>query len=156
MPETAMQLRIQADHSADPDANGHLPPTGQVRIGHTPEHDGSFPHSHQFGMITLRKGDTQGWLDIKGSEEVILQLDQPRGNPPSMWPVIRAKSLVMHTIDGDVTFDVVRQPGIYADGELQSDHVALLDGGKAPDVEVFLGMDIELKSDAREWEGKTD
>lgn len=153
MPETAFQLRIKADHTAEPDANGHLPPTGQVRIGHSPDHDGSFPHSHQFGMATLHKGHAQGWLDIQGREDVVLQLDQPNG-APAVWPVIRAKGLVMHTIDGDVEFNVVRQPGLYdedEDGAQLSDHEAARE-----DIEVFLGIDVELVSDGREWEGKTD
>lgn len=150
MPETAFQLRIKADHTAEPDAHGHLPPTGQVRIGHSPDHDGSFPHSHQFGMATLHKGAAGGWLDIQGRENVVLQLDQPSG-APAVWPVIRAKTLVMHTIDGDVEFKVIRQPGIYRDGTQESDHEVA-----GPDLEVFLGMDIEMVEDRREWEGKTD
>lgn len=151
MPETAFQLRIKADHTADPDAHGHLPPTGQVRIGHSPNHDGSFPHSHQFGMATLHKGAAQGWLDIEGREDVVLQLDQPSG-APAVWPVIRASRLVMHTIDGDVSFRVVRNPGIFDEDDNDvGDHAP-----NDPYLEVFLGMDIELENDGREWEGKAD
>ena len=152
---TSLEIRVKADDTATPDHIGHLPPTGKVRVGISPDHDGSVPAEHQFGMQTLRKGRHQGWLDIDGFERVVLEVAQPDGKNPALFSVIRAKGLTLHTIDGDVRFTATRQPGLYVDGTQVDDEIPLTEDGSTPDgLEVFLGLDTEMTKDSRSWEGK--
>lgn len=67
------------------------------------------------GMSWVRQGVAQGWIEVQG-ENVVHAPGGPEGDP---WRVthtfFEADRIVLKTVDGDVVYDVVSNPGKDAD-----------------------------------------
>lgn len=63
----------------------------------------------------VAKGRAEGWITLEGEEVV----HRPGGPVENLWGTthtfVHADALVIHTVDGDVRYEVVHQPDKYAD-----------------------------------------
>lgn len=75
--------------------------------------EGDPPKRARVPTSTVSRGLAEGWIEIKGLRPV----HRPGGPPADPWKVTHTFShydtITFHTVDGDVTYKVVRQPDKY-------------------------------------------
>jgi hypothetical protein len=100
------------------------------------ENEGGPPKETAVGVDFVQIGKLEGWITLEGAEMAHF----PGGPPESPWKIThsfeQADAIVIHTVDGDVRYRVVGQPGKHDDDTQESgkrvDHfyTLRLDDGK--------------------------
>lgn len=79
------------------------------------ENDGGAPAATTMGTAFIDRGTDEGWLSTEG-ETVVTRPSGPGSNPWKGTPHVfrHFERIVLHTVDGDVTYRVVHQADKYA------------------------------------------
>ncbi|MGE3795093.1 MAG: hypothetical protein AB7I38_14360 [Dehalococcoidia bacterium] len=115
-----LRVRKLADRSApvarfDPTTGEPLAnPEPYALAGLRIENDGGPPTETTVGITFIDRGIAEGWLSVQG-ETVVHRPGGPASNPHSLTHTFRHfQRIVLHTVDGDVTYRVVHQADKYA------------------------------------------
>lgn len=113
-------------------------PLAGIRIGSIDDRN-TPPQVTGTSEKNVEKGQSEGWLTLVDPQPVVFATGTPDRPFSKTLTFVHASALVFHTLDGDVTYRVTRQPGKYVDGVL-----APTSAGD-PDAEVFHDYRLELE-----------
>lgn len=114
-------------------------PLAGIRIGSIDDHS-TPPRVTGTSVKNAEAGMSEGWLSLVDPQPVVFACG-PAGKPfAKTLTFVHASAVVFHTLDGDVTYRVTRNPGKYtAGGDL-----APISAGD-PTTEVFHDYRLELQ-----------
>lgn len=79
--------------------------------------DDPLPDPCKLSTNIIALGEREGWIELEGKEVV----HRPGGPPQDVWRVthslVHVDAIVIKTVDGDVRYEVTRQPDKYVDGD---------------------------------------
>lgn len=75
------------------------------------------PRSITISTSMVNQGRLEGWIELTGADVA----HQPGGPPGNPWAVTHTfetgDNIIFHTVDGDLVYHIVHNPGKYADGD---------------------------------------
>lgn len=121
-------LRKHADRSSGERIVRYNPETGEKKLVNpdTPgeEHEAwplkgvtieNIPDVGRLSTTLVEEGKAMGWITTTG-DRVVIRPGGPGSDPMAVRHVfVHYDTITIHTLDGDVVFDVVHQPDKYAD-----------------------------------------
>lgn len=85
--------------------------------------DNPLPDPCRISTNLVEQGIHEGWITVEGDKMV----HRPGGPPGNLWRVthslMQVSSITIHTIDGDVHYQVTRQPDKYVEDGKDTDKV---------------------------------
>jgi hypothetical protein len=104
---------------------------------------GEVPEQTSVPTGWVAKAKAEGWVTVEGETVV----HRPGGSPDNLWGTthtfLHADSITIHTVDGDVKYNVVHQPDKYVEDGSDDDEVTdeIYQAGETR-VDWFYGLEL--------------
>jgi hypothetical protein len=114
-------------------------PLAGIQIG-SPDDRGTPPQVTGVSTQLVDQGQAEGWLTLVDAEPKVFAGGPATAPFAKTHTFVHAAKIVFHTVDGDVTYRVTRNPGKYVGDKLASSSVA-----GDPTAEVHSDYRLELE-----------